>query len=90
MRYAKLMDASGNSLGAPELVPATISWTLMDGVATAWAEDGKTQMAQLVHARIVWVSHAGMRLEGMEAIDVGVTRFRAQQWQVHFDAKTPA
>lgn len=82
MQIAKLMDAEGRQIARPEAMPGSVSWDLASGKAHAWAEDGKTLLAEMVGARMVWMAVAGIRIEGLEPIDLSGTKFRAMAWQV--------
>jgi hypothetical protein len=84
MKFAKLMDDKGRQIKEPTAVEGSVSWTAAEGVAHAWAADGKTLLAEMTGARVVWMGAAGVRLEGLEPIDLGGTRFRAQAWQLIF------
>ena len=78
------MDSKGRQIAEPKAVDGSVSWTLTDGKAHAWAGDGKTLLAEMTGARVVWIGAAGVRIEGLEAIDLCGTRFRAQSWQLIF------
>lgn len=82
--FAKLMDTQGREIARPALVEGSVTWNQRDGKAQAWAADGKTLLAEMVNCRPVWLTHLGLRLEGMEPIDLAGTKFRAQQWQINF------
>lgn len=84
MQFAKLIDAKGHQIDKPESVPGTVSWDLSSGKAYAWAEDGKTALAEMIGARVVWIAMTGIRLEGLEPINQTGTKFRSQAWQVIF------
>lgn len=84
MKFAKLMTKSGAQIAAPEALEGSVSFDQKDGKAHAWAADGKTVLAELVGARVVWIGAAGLRIEGLEPIDLNSTKFRAQAWQLIF------
>ncbi|KAF1003871.1 MAG: hypothetical protein GAK28_04334 [Luteibacter sp.] len=84
MKFCKLMSDLGEQITQPEPVAGSVSFDARDGKAHAWGNDGKTLLAELVGARVVWIGAAGMRLEGLEPIDLDSKRFRAQSWQVIF------
>lgn len=84
MQFAKLMDKAGRQIARPEAVTGSVSWNLTSGQAHAWDADGKKCLAEMVGARVVWVAAVGIRLEGLEPIDMEGTKFRAQAWQVIF------
>lgn len=84
MKFAKLMTNSGTQIAAPLPHEGSVSFDLKDGKAHAWAADGKTLLAELVGARVVWIGAAGLRIEGLEPIDLKGVKFRAQAWQLIF------
>ena len=84
MKFAKLIDDAGSQISTPIPQDGSVSWDLKSGLAHAWAADGKTPLAEMVGARVVWIGAAGIRLEGQEPIDTAGTRFRLQAWQVLF------
>lgn len=84
MKFAKLMNKSGGQIDAPEAQDGSVSFDQRDGKAYAWGADGKTLLAELVGARVVWIGAAGLRLEGLEPIDLSATKYRAQAWQLIF------
>jgi hypothetical protein len=82
MKFAKLIDPEGCPVEAPEAVPGSVSFDARDGMAQAWAPDGRTLLAQMVKARVVWMGAAGVRLEGMEPFEGPKgTQYRAMEWQ---------
>lgn len=82
MKFAKLLDADGKPLRNPQAVAASLSFDAREGVAHAWAPDGRTQLAQMVKARVVWMGASGARLEGMEPFEgPDGTQYRAMEWQ---------
>lgn len=82
MKVAKLLDDSGRPIREPVAVPASVSFDAREGVAQAWAADGRTLIAELVKARVVWMGAAGTRLEGMEPFEgTEGTQYRAMEWQ---------
>ena len=82
MRFAKLLDKNGRQIARPKEIPGTISFDARTGEAQAWAEDGRTLLATMTKARVVWMGLAGIRLEGMEPIEgINGTRFLAMEWQ---------
>ena len=84
MKFAKLIDEKGGQIDHPKAVDGSVSWTLTDGQAHAWAADGKTLLAEMSGARVVWIGATGVRIEGLEPINLGGSRFRAQAWQLIF------
>lgn len=82
MKIAKLLDDAGRPLREPVAVPGSVSFDAREAVAQAWAEDGRTLIAQMVKARVVWMGAAGARIEGMEPFEgPDGTRYRAMEWQ---------
>ncbi len=82
MKVAKLLDDSGRPIREPVAVPGSVSFDAREGVAQAWAADGRTLIAELVKARVVWMGAAGTRLEGMEPFEGPEgTQYRAMEWQ---------
>lgn len=82
VKVAKLLDDSGRPIREPVAVPASVSFDAREGVAQAWAADGRTLIAELVKARVVWMGAAGTRLEGMEPFEgPDGTQYRAMEWQ---------
>jgi hypothetical protein len=66
------MDPEGRPIEAPEAVRGSVSF----------AHDGRTLLAQMVKARVVWMGATGVRLEGMEPIEGPKgTQYRAMEWQ---------
>ena len=52
------------------------------GVTQARAPDGRTLLAQMVKARVVWMGASCVRLEGMKPIEGPTgTHYRAMEWQ---------
>lgn len=80
--FAKLMDETGAQIEEPTSVIGSVSFDGKTGDAYAWADDGKTMLAEMKCARVVWIEAVGIRLEGHEP--VGSDRFRLMQWQVIF------
>lgn len=83
MKFAKLIDEQGNQLANPAPTPGSVSWDSRNGVAHAWAEDGKTMIAEMHGARVVWIGATGIRIEGHE-LNPKNMRLRLMQWQVIF------
>lgn len=82
MKVAKLLDDAGRPIRDPVAVPGSVSFDVREGVAQAWAADGRTLIAELVKARVVWIGAAGTRLEGMEPFECSEgTQYRAMEWQ---------
>lgn len=82
MKVVKLLDDTGRPVREPAAVPGSVSFDAREGVAQAWAEDGRTLIAEMVKARVVWMGAAGVRLEGMEPFEgTEGTRYRAMEWQ---------
>lgn len=84
MQFAKLIDEKGRQIASPVAVEGSVSWDIKSGEARAWGADGKTLLAEMNNARVIWIGAAGIRLEGMEPLDMASTRFRLMQWQVIF------
>lgn len=84
MKVHKLFDAKGKAIDNPAPLVGSVSWSQQDGKAFCWAEDGVTLLAELTHARPAWISHVGIRIEGLEPFGPHGTQFRAQHWQVNF------
>lgn len=83
MEVAKLFDGAGRPIQEPVAVPGTVSLDAREGVAQAWAADGRTLVAEMVKARVVWMGAAGTRLEGMEPFQGSdCTLYRAMEWQL--------
>lgn len=83
MKVAKLLDESGRPLREPVAVPGSVSFDAREGVAQAWDLGGRTLIAEMVKARVVWMGASGMRLEGMETFEgPGGTCYRAMEWQL--------
>ena len=80
MKFSKLMTSDGRQIANPEQVEGSVSYQSKEGKAIAFGADGRTVLAELEGARVVWIEAGGIRLEGMEPIDG--TRFRAQAWHV--------
>lgn len=82
MKFAKLFDDSGLPIRNPQAVPGSVSFDARTGEAQAWSEDGRTMIAKMVKARVVWMASAGVRLEGMEPFEgPNGTQYRAMEWQ---------
>lgn len=63
-------------------MPGSVSFDVRGGVAQAWAEDGRTLIAEMVKARVVWMGLAGTRLEGMEPFEGPCgTQYHTMEWQ---------
>lgn len=84
MQFAKLIDAKGRQIAQPEAVPGSVSYDSKSGQAHAWAEDGKTLLAEMVSARVIRIGAAGIRLEGHEPVGPESLSFRLMQWQLIF------
>lgn len=84
LKVFKLFDAKGQSIENPKPLVGSVSWSQLDGKAFCWAEDGTTLLAEMQNVRPVWVTHVGLRLEGMEPFGPHGTQFRNQHWQVNF------
>lgn len=84
MQFAKIMDDKGRQIARPIACDGSVSWDATTGAAQAWAADGKTLLAEMRGARVLWIGSAGIRLEGHEPIDMSATRFRLMRWQVIF------
>lgn len=84
LKVYKLFDTKGESIENPSPLVGSVSWSQQDGKAFCWAEDGTTLLAEMVNVRPVWMTHMGVRLEGMEPYGPHGTQFRAQHWQVIF------
>jgi hypothetical protein len=69
MKFAKLLDDAGRPIREPLAVPGSVSFDAREGVAQVWAADGRTLIAELVKAHVVWMGAAGTRLEGMEPFE---------------------
>lgn len=82
MKFAKLLDDAGAPLRDPVAVQGSVSFDAREGVAQAWAADGRTLIAEMVKARVVWMGATGVRLEGMEPVDG--RRYRAMEWQLAY------
>lgn len=82
VKFAKLLDDAGGPIREPMVVPGSVSFDAREGVAQAWAEDGRTLIAEMVKARVVWMGAAGTRLEGVEPFEgPDGTQYRAMEWQ---------
>ena len=55
MKFAKLLDDAGRPIRDPVAVSGSVSFDAREGVAQAWAADGRTLIAELVKARVVWM-----------------------------------
>lgn len=75
MRFAKLTTGNGRQIEQPKTTDVSVSFNANDGRAQAWAADGSTLLAELAGARVVGIGAAGLRLEGLEPIDLQRTRF---------------
>lgn len=85
MKFAKLLDETGVPVQNPLAMPATLSFDAKEALAQAWAADGRTLLAEMHCARVVWISATGIRLEGMEPVkDAKGQRYRAMSWQQIF------
>ncbi len=85
MKFAKLLDDAGRPIREPLAVPGSVSFDAREAVAQAWSEDGRTLIAEIVKARVVWIGAAGVRLEGMEPYEgKDGTQYRAMEWQQIF------
>lgn len=84
MKFAKLLDEAGAHVQEPLAVPATLSFDAKEGLAQAWADDGRTLLAEMHCARVVWIGATGIRLEGMEPVEDATGRYRAMAWQQIF------
>ena len=84
MQFCKLIDEKGAQIPDPTPQVGSVSFDVKDGRAYAWAEDGKTMLAELHAARVLWIGAAGVRLEGHEPIESHGLRFRLMQWQLIF------
>ena len=82
MKFCKLMTNDGQQISRPEAVEGSVSFSAKDGKARALAADGRTLLAELEGARVAWIEAAGIRIEGMEPINLNGTRFRAQAWHI--------
>lgn len=76
------MTADGRSIDKPESIEGSVSFSARDGKAQAWGADGRTMLAEMVGVRVVWIEASGTRLEGLEPIDLGGSRYRAQAWHI--------
>ncbi len=81
MMFAKLMNTQGGRIDRPTAVEASISYTAKDGRAFAFAADGKTLIAEMEGARVDWIAAGGVRLVGLEPINMEKTKFRPMEWQ---------
>lgn len=84
MKFAKLMDDKGRQIAEPVAVEGSVSWTLTEGQAHAWSADGENLLAEMIGARVVWIGAVGLRISGLEPININATKFRAQEWQLIF------
>lgn len=84
MKVAKLYDNQGRAIATPTAIEGSISWQAKTGDAYAFAADGKTIIAELKNASVVWIESAGIRFRGAEPIDVSGTKFRLQEWHVSY------
>lgn len=46
MKFAKLLDDAGRPVREPLAVPGSVSFDAREGVAQAWAADGRTLIAE--------------------------------------------
>jgi len=84
VQFAKIMDKKGRQIARPMACDGSVSWDATNGVAQAWGADGKTLLAEMRNARVIWIGAAGIRMEGHEPIDMLASRYRLMQWQVIF------
>lgn len=84
MKFAKLMTEAGVQVTSPKTEEGSVSFDQREGRAQAWAADGRTLLGEMMGARVVWIGATGLRIEGLEPIDLDATRFRAQAWQLIF------
>ena len=84
MQFSKLFNDDGEMIDDPTVVPTSVSWDARDGVAQAWTPDGLHLIAEMHAARVVQISMYGMRIEGMEPINVSRNKFRVMSWFVRF------
>lgn len=84
MEFAKLIDDKGRQIARPQAIPGSVSFDAARGEAEAWAEDGKTLLAEMISARVIWIGAAGLRLEGHEPVGTEPQSFRLMQWQLIF------
>ncbi|MEJ6003867.1 hypothetical protein [Paucibacter soli] len=82
MKFCKLMTDDGSQVANPEAVAGSVSFSAKDGKAQAWGADGRTLLAELVGARVAWIEAGGIRIEGLEPVDLEGARFRAQAWHI--------
>ena len=69
MKFAKLLDDAGRPIREPVAVLGSVSFDAREGVAQAWTANGRSLVAEMVKARVVWMGAAGTRLEGMEPVE---------------------
>jgi len=84
MRFAKLIDTKGRQISDPVAIEGSLSFDAKTGEAHAWDETGKIMLAELTGARVVWVGAKGIRIDGLEPIDLNKQTFRAQSWHFSF------
>lgn len=84
MKIAKLYDHNGKMIREPVPMPGSISWQSKTGEAYAFDADGKTIIAELRNAMIVWIEVSGLRIRGAEPVDLNATKFILQEWHVSF------
>ncbi|TXI24205.1 MAG: hypothetical protein E6Q67_03020 [Roseateles sp.] len=82
MKFAKLMTDDGQQIAKPEAVEGSVSFQAKEGKAMAFGGDGRTVLAELVGARVAWIEAGGIRIEGLEPLDLEGTRYRAQVWHI--------
>lgn len=82
MQVAKLLDERGRPVREPVSFSGSVSFDAREGVAQAWDAEGRTLVAEMVKARVVWIGAKGLRLEGMEPFEgpEGI-QYRAMEWQ---------
>lgn len=65
MQVAKLIDDKGRQIAKPKACEGSVSWDVKSGQAYAWDVDGKTCIAEMRNARVIWVGAAGLRRSRM-------------------------
>ncbi len=84
-KIAKLLDDNGAGIDNQEFIEGSVSFDVRDGVAQAWGSDGKTLVASMVKARVVWMGLKGLRIDGMEVYhERGLMKYRAMEWQIAY------
>ena len=63
MRIAKLLDEFERPVPEPVAVQGSVSFDAREGVAQAWAAGGRTLIAEMDKARVVWMGSAGTVLK---------------------------